>query len=260
MKTVLCFLLCTVSCLAQVPVARRAPFFAQQPSAPAGFTPTAAGNFATSSSFLSHALPVAGANTATFTLATWLNPDAGYGSGRVLFQSGDWPIFNFIRSSGNLIVIIDNAGGAEILNVSVPNTADSGWIHFAISCDMTTSSSRQVYTNGVADTDPAIWITYSNSVIPWTYTGGGTIAVGAGWVGANYFPGCMGETWFNTNKVDLSADISKFISGGHAADPSSLGTPLIWLKDAASSWENNSGGSISAFTLNGPTLSSCSVP
>tara|TARA_R110002111_G_scaffold718_2_gene5561 strand:+ start:98 stop:1273 length:1176 start_codon:yes stop_codon:yes gene_type:complete len=91
----------------------------------------------------------------------------------------------------------------QILSFSYSNVKKDQSLSLAFSIDLTDVNKRHVIVNGVDVTSSVGWTKYFNRTIPFsTYPvriGGDTAAFG-------YYTGSVGETYFDTTYIDLSAD------------------------------------------------------
>ena len=162
--------------------------------------------------------------------------DAGF-----MFNMRTTSLFNSfavrLNTNNCLTVSAQNAAGTTILSVSTENNSIVAGRNYIItvSCDLTDTSKRWLYLNGEAVS--VTWTTYTNDTIDFTipnYYVGLAVTPTSG-----IFNGRLGALWFNTSYIDLSANISKFVSGtGINAKPVDLGangelptgtSPLIYL-------------------------------
>ena len=142
----------------------------------------------------------------TFTLSFAMNvdkytPDQGY-----VFQTRDSSNnevvnVNYNKNDGGIQVIVRNSGtiiyrhDGQTLQTEISRQY---WIN--ISFDLSDTSKRHVYVNGVSD--PPTYITYSNSVSGAT----NKASIGKQSVLSDNFEGSIGEFYFDTSYIDLSAE------------------------------------------------------
>tara|TARA_R100000951_G_scaffold112157_1_gene112065 strand:+ start:954 stop:3086 length:2133 start_codon:yes stop_codon:yes gene_type:complete len=142
----------------------------------------------------------------TFTLSFAMNvhkntPDQGY-----IFHSRDSSnneVFsvNYNKNDGGIQVLVRN-GGTIIYrhDGQTLQTPIGGQYWINISFDLSDSSKRHVYVNGVSN--PPTYITYSNS-----FSGAANkAAIGSQTIFTDNFEGSIGEFYFDTDYVDLSSD------------------------------------------------------
>jgi hypothetical protein len=190
-----------------------------------------------------------GGNGTTMQICTWRNDSS------ILRRNSDNTITFGVRSSAH--------NPAWLWNGTNQFTSASGWVHFAASFNSASTATRFVYINGTAVSD-ASWSSYwvdetlLTSDIP-------TLGIGSTYGGSQQFNGCLAELWMGTQYIDLSANISKFISGGLPVSLGSDGStptgvaPEFYFKNAYSTFNVNA-GSVSVTMGVGGTLSSCTAP
>tara|TARA_R110002124_G_scaffold250928_1_gene416072 strand:- start:11 stop:1333 length:1323 start_codon:yes stop_codon:yes gene_type:complete len=109
---------------------------------------------------------------------------------------------SYMTVSSVLTVVMEDPSG-QILSFSYSNVKKDQSLSLAFSIDLTDVNKRHVIVNGVDVTSSVGWTKYFNRTIPFsTYPvriGGDTAAFG-------YYTGSVGETYFDTTYIDLSAD------------------------------------------------------
>ena len=104
-------------------------------------------------------------------------------------------------------VRLGNSGGA-VLYFSSPATAASKLYygqhnHWCFSCDLSDTSKRHMFLNGVDITSGINFITYTNAVADLTHTPN---AIGAGATGGDKFNGSIGEFYLDDSYIDLATE------------------------------------------------------
>lgn len=156
------------------------------------------------------------------TFSGWIRMDGGDNATQRLLSlvvSGG-NRFVISRFSTNVIrVTATNGAGATILLIESTGTvlAGSGWHHIAVSWDLATPGSGQVYLDGVSDISST---TYTDDTID--YAAATVSRIGAlGTDASGKFNGAMAEFWFDDTRVDFSTELTKFRSA--AGKPVDLG-------------------------------------
>lgn len=164
----------------------------------------------------------------------------------------------FFQGDHTLRIIADQEDSTALMDVTSGSTFSSaGWHHCFCSFDLSSTSNRALYIDGVDDTPT--WNTYTTSgTVDWTRT---DLAIGSTVTPTQHFDGCLSEFYF-TNEYLAASNISSFISGGK---PVSLGgdgstptgtAPLVYLKTSYTAFGSNS-GSGGDFTINNGPLAAC---
>ena len=184
------------------------------------------------------------------------------GSGSAAYGSYEAGIRVRITTSGALSFLFANATDTSQAPKMSCTLADNLVIGrnytITLSFDLTSTSKRWVFVNGVDKTSTTTWSTYnSTGTLNFSYPNF-TYLIGKG---DTYFNGKIGAFWFNTSYIDLSvpANLAKFVTGtGIDAKPVDLGangerptgtSPLIYLP----MYGNNAGknyGTGGDFTVN----------
>ena len=142
----------------------------------------AAIDFDGTNDYLSRSSDLTGnADGKTFTFSAWIYETSGNskiyhidnGSGSTRFQIA----FDGTGASSKLEITGTNASGTTVLNIDslAGNLALNTWQHILVSIDLTNSSNRHIYINGVSQT--VTWNTYSNDNID--FTSASYLSVGA---------------------------------------------------------------------------------
>lgn len=154
-----------------------------------------------------------------FTFSTWIKPVVD-GTTMYILQgrSGtSGPLWRINRNTGNgLTIIATNSASTTILNVSSPNdliTVARGWIHLCGSVDLTSTSRRFLYVNGINVSSSSVWSTYIDDSIAFDRT---DLNIGVDDSNGGDLSGCLAEIWFKDSYIDLSYQINrqKFSWGG----------------------------------------------
>ncbi len=230
--------------------------------------------FSGGNSWLSHSGDMSGmVDGKTFALSLWfkLSDAAQDGTVRRLFAfGGDICVVYFESSSPSVVAndifcVFQDTVGGNAVRVASNSTfvASSTWHHLALSFDATDNAKRFLYIDGASNTPN--WVTYVNSTI--NFANGGDDGVNARASGTGAINGSLCEVWIAANQyVDLSTSITSFRSV--AGKPVSLGSdgstptgsaPTIYLKNAAATFETNSGTG-GNFTRHGTIADDPSIP
>lgn len=181
----------------------------------------------------------------------------------ICFASGANGRFIVQTNGGRLQVVAADSSNSFNLNVTVA-AADTYVVGrnyvITVSIDLTSTSKRHIFINGVDKTSSATWTTYTNSNIGFSIGTSPTYQIGAQVSSATH-NGRLGNLFFDTRYIDLSvpANLAKFVTGtGIDAKPVDLGAngelpfgtpPLIYLP----MYGNNAGknyGTGGDFTVN----------
>lgn len=171
-------------------------------------------------------------------------------------------IYVYREAQRRMFVDAYNAAGVRILGIKTSlaftfSVADN-WKHFVASWDLATGTG-QIYVNG----NPALEAspTLTDDTIDYTQSNHGMGAFLHN--GASKVTACISDFYLNlAEHVDLSANLAKFFINGNPVDLGADGStptgtaPIVFLKNAFGTWQNNlgSGGN---FTVTG-TLTACS--
>lgn len=159
------------------------------------------------------------------------------------------------RNTDDLQILAQNAANAGIIeSYSAAGTlidSTRGWLHIAISYDLA-AARLQIYLNGSANTPQTFTLT--NDTV--AYTNGNLAFFNSSGAGSDViFADIYDYYWNPASGLDLSTNITKFISGGC---PVSLGTdgstptgsqPILFFSGASATWTTNK-GSGGAVTFN----------
>lgn len=211
--------------------------------------------------FAQKSLSISGlADGQAFTLAFWVKADVDGTLYRIFTVSeGGTPTkLRVFRTVGNTIEIVgSNGAGTTVLEASTSSTITSaaGWVHVYIAIDLSSTSNRHIYFDGVEDAS-VTWTTYNTAGIIEFDPPVPRITAGADGGGAGKLAGALSELWFNDIYFN---DVTKFISGGA---PISLGAtgnlptgtaPALYLSQNGSgdSWATDSSGNGNTLTVTG---------
>ena len=210
--------------------------------AAAGNTPAgdlaAAIDFDGTNDYLSRASDLTGnADGKTFTFSAWIYETSGNskiyhidnGSGSTRFQIA----FDGTGASSKLEITGTNASGTTVLNIDslAGNLALNTWQHILVSIDLTNSSNRHIYINGVSQT--VTWNTYSNDNID--FTSASYLCVGAAlYSGGSYsaVKGRLSNVFLDYTYRDLSVTNNRrlFITeDGKPADGQASLNPIMYM-------------------------------
>jgi hypothetical protein len=164
-------------------------------------------------------------------------------------------------AAGTVSVTGFNSSGTQILRADTTDLIFVTGRNYTVvvSLDLTDTGKRFIYINGVSAA--VTWTTYTNDDIDFAVAATPVFRVGIGSGSGQFFNGRLGNIYFNTSYIDLSAarNLAKFVTGtGMSAKPVDLGAtgelptgtdPLIYLP----MYGNNAGknyGSGGDFTVN----------
>jgi hypothetical protein len=165
--------------------------------------------------------------------------------------------FDISFSANKINIVAENAGGTQILNVLSSALSTGVLYHCAFSFDLSSTSKRHLYINGVSDL--ATVTTYTNDTIDFTVA---NWSVGALVGSTQKFNGRLGQFWFSPGTyINLSVErnMRKFrTEGGRPVDLGSTGAtpteaqPIVFLSTTtpASDYQTNR-GSGGNFTVTG---------
>lgn len=204
------------------------------------------------------------AGSGLFTISFWFRAGAD-GTGMRLFEAHDGT--NYIiritrNNTDNKIRIIARTGTlTTLLDVTTSSTftVAGGWKHVVLSVDLSNTSKRFIYVNGVADTPT--WSTYSSGNIKHSATNRNVMAA---FGGGSPTTGDAADfmTWAAYVDLSVAANLQKFYNGGPVKTSKAvtlMGTPDIRLANPVASWHTNL-GSGGGFTLTGTLDASSSTP
>lgn len=181
------------------------------------------------------------ANAKTGTISAWVRIDVDTGNNESILglnTGGFFPISIYWKSN-NFSIIGKNSSGTIILNISTSAGYSPGtkWLNVLASWNLATGATN-LYVNNVSDktvtTATNDTINYASDINPN--------------VGFN-LDGALSEIWFDTSFIDFSVAGNRalFISGGVPISLGSTGqtptgsSPLLYLKNPASTFYTNSG-------------------
>lgn len=199
------------------------------------------------------------ANGQTGTLSLWVRIDAGGGTEDLLvIASSGNPYLRCIWFGNNFNITAENSSNANILNINTAIGYSPGttWLNVLASWNLATGATN-FYINNVSDNSSPSTI---NDTINYAHAGN-ICSIGGSAVGTALLNGSLAEVWFDTSFMDLSVagNRAKFISAGLPVNLGSAGqtptgsSPLLYLKNAASTFNTNSGTG-GNFTVNNGTL------
>ena len=213
--------------------------------------------------YLSRTTAPAGiADGKAFTLHFAMNPDASTGQVITFASSTTNRFLCYFNSARKIEVQAANSDGSTIFAVESSVVCALGRNYVVeVSVDLSNSANRALVINGVIDSS-ATWPVYTNADIDFSIANTPSrYYIGATATPSSYFNGRLGNVFFDTRYIDLSApaNLAKFITGtGIDAKPVDLGAngelpfgtpPLIYLP----MYGNNAGknyGTGGDFTVN----------
>jgi hypothetical protein len=220
-------------------------------------------NIATGSNGLRRTSAVAAVNSGTFSLSCYfLMPS--FGSNYRLFSIQTASQFRLdIYSdsstySGEIFIVAKNSAGTTVLSAATVTAVSFGQQNYLQLCvDLSDTSKRFAYINGVVST--VNWTTYTNSTIETSaqYVGVGCTASGGGVsspVGGN-----LSEFYFTTDYIDFSQEANRLKFRDAFGNPVNLTqqiealaipNPAIYMRFPPTSFGTNSGTG-GDFTVNG---------
>ena len=168
-------------------------------------------------------------------------------------------------SSDRIIIYAQNASPAAVLNIQSSAINDTDWHHVMFSVDLSDTSKRHIYVDGVSDLSNIV--TYTDDFMD--FTNPTTFYVGEEQNGTGTFNGDLADVWvaFNTY-IDLSVqgNREKFLSangmpmylGPDCSMPTGV-SPDICLTGNTDNWHLNK-GSLGTGTENGALTDATSDP
>jgi hypothetical protein len=185
--------------------------------------------------------------------------------------AGTWTIYRTQNSRVSLRIVTgssirltcNNASGSQVFEFDPLAVSNDVWQHVLISFDLTSSSNRHVYFDGVAKSP--IYTPYNDNNIDFTDTD--HIIGASDSSGANKFDGDLADFWLDFNYIDLSvaANREKFIKNGKPVDLGIDGrkptgtAPILFLSGEAENWHTNK-GSGGGFTESGALTTASTSP
>lgn len=186
----------------------------------------------------------------TFSFSVWVRPDTLTVSRTVFcFYNGAALRFELRFSSTQLVITARNSSNTTILQAfsgTVFATATQYCIQACI--DLSNTSNRKLYVNGVLDTTS--WSTYTNSDI--SFTSSTYEAIGASYAGSSSdeFDGKIGELYWTTDYIDFSQESNRLKFRDAFGNPvdltqqiedAAIPNPAIYMRFDPSSFGTNSG-------------------
>jgi hypothetical protein len=183
------------------------------------------------------------------TVSLWINFKSDTTSDSV-WQCNEYASrgITLMRDSSKVRLLGANAATTVILNVSsVQNyKSTNGWVHFALSWDLSSAGSFKGYTNGVAGF--SVPATYVNDTIDYTL---GEFTFGGDGQGFNRLDAELSEVWikFGVNLDWSNAAVMAKFRDNATGKPVSLGvdgslpgyTPDVYLHNPYNTFQNNVG-------------------
>lgn len=204
------------------------------------------------------------ADSKQLTISFWIKRNTSTGFQSIITATntlggGDYQSRFELRDTTNFFAwFILNSAGTTILQVETTSAIPfDEWTHIIGSFDLTSTSKRWVYVNGVLDA--ATYTTYTNDTGDFTKA---DWAVG-GWPnGGNLYDGDIADLWFAPGVyIDLSieANLRKFVTAsrgrvdlGDDGDIPTGSSPLVFLSGPFNGWVVNKGTG-GGFTEHGET-------
>jgi hypothetical protein len=164
------------------------------------------------------------------SISGWIKMGTGTdGSGFFIIEGFDTNMRVWRDTANKLQLVYDGgSAGAAFIKSATSIVVASGWTHFAISLNTTTSAVHNLYING-ADDSPTTSITNDREIEWGTPTSGEIITIGRrispGGGGGSFWDGDMFDIWMDDSYVDFSVagTLAKFISGGKPVDLGATG-------------------------------------
>jgi len=183
-------------------------------------------------------------NSKTFTTSFTAKPNSALGTLTVFRanSSGNEAVKAELVS-GEFRYRVRNGSGV-VASADTPVTSQNKYVNVSISFDVSDSNKRHVFIDGVDLTSSTTWSFYTDAL---SYTVD-TMAIGANTNGAGAFNADIGDFWFDTTYIDLSADNPFYDS--ETGKPKDLGAdgsnptgsaPLIYLPLRADDAGSNKG-------------------
>jgi alpha-tubulin suppressor-like RCC1 family protein len=187
----------------------------------------------------------------------WVRRNGGIGSVMYIQANTSARVYVTLAADNTVNIHGENTGGTAVLDLRTTSTiTDANWHHILFSIDLSSTASRHIYLDGVAET---LNVT--------TYNTAGTIdftrndhSIGATIAGGNKLNGDLADVWFDFGTyIDLSQPANRDKFRHSSGLPVYLGTdgstptgaaPEIFLTGATVSWESNQGLG-GSFTENG---------
>jgi len=198
------------------------------------------------------------ANGKVFTLSFWCFRDYVLGTQNIIHAAGEYFQCGGERSKFNMSA--KNTGGTTIfgMNTSASSLTADVWHHFLISVDLTSTSRRSCYVDGVLDSTS--WNIYTNADIDFTRT---EWTIGRHDSGA-FWNGRLAHVYLDYTYRDLSTKSNRDLFINDDGTPNETGmdslSPIIYLKmkDGETTTATNS-GSGGNFTVNSGPLAEGSL-
>jgi hypothetical protein len=206
-----------------------------------------------------------GADSTQATGSFWFRRNGGNGTQQILYcvEGGTTDCrFEIDLSTGNQIHVRGSSsggGGTGTTRVEATGSTvitDTNWHHVLYSFDLTNSSNRSIYLDGVAESPT--WGTYSNAAIDFTRT---SYSFGAFGGGTGKFNGDIADFWLDeATYMDLSAAANRALfrdGNGYPVDLGSTGNkptgsvPDVFFSGASVSTFNTNKADSVSWTLNG---------
>lgn len=166
----------------------------------------------------------------------------------------------YFNSSDELVVDAYDVSAVLVMRIKTDTTVtDTNWHHIVLSFDLSNTSKRHIYLDGVSHFTSVVY----NTAGTIEYTQGSATVCSRG-DSFGRFAGQIMELYFHPTYLDLSvsSNLDKFRAAGAPADLATTqpsgGTPILYLKNAFGTFHQNA-GSGGDFTVNG-TLSAGSYP
>ncbi len=196
----------------------------------------------------------------SFTISLWVNLSHQDGDQNEFIRSTNSNIiFQRTGTSGNdqVRLALRNSAGTTICNVRTTSslTASGGLTHILVGIDLANQTVQFRLNGGSIETN-IVSTAVANDTFDFTDT---TLAIGGATTGgASKHEGDMAQLWLAEEYIDIStsANLAKFYNNGNPVNLGSDGsaptgnTPIIYLNNTTSTWQNNL-GSGGDFTENG---------
>jgi hypothetical protein len=202
------------------------------------------------------------ADSKSGTISFWMRLDNAAAANELIMNDTQARVQIYVNSSELLRIEIANSAGTELIDFaqdsgSVANMVADTWYHVMASWDKSVETRRHLYINGTncltVNTFLSDDVDGNTDSIDYTQTDHLVAAYDNS--GALQYDGCLSEFWWAPGQyIDLSVqgNRDKFISANRGAggEPVNLGSggatptgtqPILYLKDATTSFPNNYG-------------------
>ena len=165
-----------------------------------------------------------GTDNKLITLSVWIRYADADKNGFFIEGQGSSDFFiRGIRNSGSVYFTVYSAGGAPLYFNTGISIDDIDLHHIMFTVDLSNTSNRKVWVDGVVDTG-VTWITYNNNNIRWVHSKNQQIW--EEWIpDQNEFIGSIAEFWFTNEYIGTEdSNVNKFYYNGYPVDLGSDGS------------------------------------